>query len=240
MLKKSIFFAFVLFTFQASSQQSLTLIPHEYSVNINNSTSLLGDLGTDIAVKNISNNTINVGVSRAIISSTDGTINYFCWQACYGSSTDVSPAAHASSFSPGHEELTKFQVHFDNQSIIPAFASIKYCAFNVDNVSDSTCVTVSYSVEPTSIIDDEQIRLFTDFYPNPTSTFSYLNYSISPTKTAKVIVTDILGTVVENKIIQNNEGIVKLDVSNTPNGLYFANIYVDGKLDAIKRLLVRK
>jgi hypothetical protein len=50
----------------------------------------------------------------------------------------------------------------------------------------------------------------------------------------------MLGTVVENKIIQNNEGIVRLDVSNTPNGLYFANIYVDGKLDAIKRLLVRK
>ena len=239
-MKKSIFFALILFSFQASSQQSLTLTPHEYNVNVNNSTSLLGDLGTDIAVKNISNNTINVGVSRNLINSTDGTINYFCWQACYGSSTDVSPAAHASSFSPGHEELTKFQVHFDNQSIIPAFASIKYCAFNVDNVSDSTCVTVSYSVEPTSIIDDEQIKLFTDFYPNPTSKFSYLNYSILPSKTAEVIVTDILGAVIKNKKIQNNKGVLKLDVSNIPNGLYFANIYVDEKLQSIKRLLVRK
>ena len=99
---------------------------------------------------------------------------------------------------------------------------------------------MSYSVDPTSVIDEKELNLFTDLYPNPTSTFSYLNYSILPSKTAKIIVTDILGTVVKNKIIQNNEGIVRLDVSNTPNGLYFANIYVDGKLDAIKRLLVRK
>tara|TARA_Y100000385_G_scaffold255384_1_gene280966 strand:+ start:589 stop:1305 length:717 start_codon:yes stop_codon:yes gene_type:complete len=238
-MRKSIFFTLVLISFHASSQ-SLTLVPHESNVNVNNSTSLLGDLGTDIAVKNISSNTINVGVSRNVISSTGGTINYFCWQACYGSLTDISPVAHASSFSPGHEELTKFQVHFDNQSIAPAFAIIKYCAFNVDDITDSTCVTVNYSVDPTSEIDEEEINLFNDFYPNPTSTFSYLNYSILPTKAAEVIVTDILGTVVKNKIIQNSEGIVRLDMSNTPNGLYFANIYVDGKLDAIKRLLVRK
>jgi len=50
----------------------------------------------------------------------------------------------------------------------------------------------------------------------------------------------MLGTVVKKKTIQNTNGIVRLDVNNTPNGLYFANIYVDGKLNAIKRLLVSK
>lgn len=237
-MKKLIFFFLVLITVQASSQ-SITLVPHESNVNMNNSTSLLGDLGTDIAVKNISSNTKSIGVSREVVSATEGTINYFCWQACYGSSTDVSPAAHAAIFSPGHQELTKFQVHFDNQSIVPASASIRYCAFDVNNESDSTCVIVNYSVG-TSNIEEEELSRFSNFHPNPASTYASLNYSILASQTAEIVVTDMLGTVVEKKIIQNSNGAIKLDVSNTPNGLYFANIYVDGKLNTIKRLLVSK
>lgn len=238
-MKKAILFFLVLITVQASSQ-SITLVPHDSNVNVNNSTSLLGDLGTDIAVKNISSNTISIGVSREVVNATEGTINYFCWQACYGSSTDVSPTAHAASFSPGHEELTKFQVHFDNLSIAPASASIRYCAFDVNNESDSTCVIVNYSAEGTSNIEEEELSRFSDFHPNPASTYASLNYSILASQTAEIVVTDMLGTIVEKKIIQNSNGAIKLDVSNTPDGLYFANIYVDGKLNTIKRLLVSK
>ncbi len=235
-MKKAILFFLVVSTVQVFSQ-SITVEPHEYNVNTGNSTSLFGDLGIDITVKNISSNTIDIKVSREVISATSGTENYFCWQSCYLPSTDVSP--HTLSFSPGQELPSNFQVHFDNKGIAPASAVIKYCAFNADNESDSACAIVNYNVNVGGF-DNIESSSFSDFHPNPASSYASLNYTILPSQAAEVVVTDMLGTVVENKIIQNNEGIVRLDVSNTPNGLYFANIYVDGKLDAIKRLLVRK
>lgn len=235
-MKKAILFFLVVSTVQVFSQ-SISVEPHENNVNTGNSTSLFGDLGTDITVKNISSNTIDIKVSREVISATSGTVNYFCWQSCYLPATDVSP--HTLSFSPGQEEQAKFQVHFDNKGIAPASAVIKYCAFNEDNESDSACAIVNYNVNVGGF-DNIESSSFSDFHPNPASSYASLNYTILPSQTAEVVVTDMLGTVVENKIIQNNEGVVRLDVSNTPNGLYFANIYVDGKLDAIKRLLVRR
>jgi hypothetical protein len=123
-----------------------------------------------------------------------------------------------------------------------AAASIKYCAFDANNISDSACAIVNFSVGTVGISSniDKKTSLFSDFHPNPATTYASLDYSILPSQTAEIVVTDMLGTVVEKKVIQNKQGIVRLNVSNTPNGLYFANIYVDGKLDAIKRLLVSK
>lgn len=238
-MKKAILFLLVVSTTHVFSQ-SITVEPHEYNVNMMNSTSSFGDLGTDITVRNISDNTIDIKVSRQIISTTQGTSNYFCWTLCYLPNTSVSP--DAITFSAGQVEPSKFQVHFDNMNVENAAASIKYCAFDANNVSDSACAIVNFSVGTVGISSDtdKKTSLFSDFHPNPATTYASLDYSILPSQTAEIVVTDMLGTVVEKKVIQNKQGIVRLNVSNTPNGLYFANIYVDGKLDAIKRLLVSK
>ena len=217
--------------------QSITVVPHESHVDVSNSSSIVGDLGTEIIVKNISNDSIEIKVSREIISEPLGTINYFCWVSCYGS--NIGSTDDVVLFASQESDSTKFQVHFDNKGIAPASAVIKYCAINAANESDSACTIVYYNVNIGGF-DNTKSSSFSDFHPNPASFYASLNYSILPSQSAEVVVTDILGTIVENKIIKNNQGIARLDVSNTPNGLYFANIYVDGKLDAIKRLLVRK
>jgi hypothetical protein len=217
--------------------QSITVVPHESHVNVSNSSSVIGDLGTEIIVKNVSDNSIGIKVSREVISETTGTINYFCWESCYSNNIDATDDVVV--FASQESDPSRFQVHFDNLGIAPASAVIKYCAINAADESDSACAIVNYNVNVGGF-DNIESSSFSDFHPNPASSYASLNYTILPSQTAELVVTDMLGTVVENKIIQNNEGIVSLDVSNTPNGLYFANIYVDGKLDAIKRLLVRK
>jgi hypothetical protein len=73
-MKKAILFFLVVSTVQVFSQ-SITVEPHENNVNTGNSTSLFGDLGIDITVKNISSNTIDIKVSREVISATSGTEN---------------------------------------------------------------------------------------------------------------------------------------------------------------------
>jgi len=236
-MKKSILFLFLAASTVSLFSQSITVTPHEYNVNDSNTTSVV-DLGTDITVQNVSANTINIRVSREVLSATPGTENYFCWVGCYLAGTSTSP--DQVSFAPGHIESNKFQVHFRDNGIELASASIRYCAFNSADISDSACAIVNYAKGTVSTNTLEKVSTFSDFHPNPTSSYANLDYSILPSQTAEIVVTDMLGTVVKKKTIQNTNGIVRLDVNNTPNGLYFANIYVDGKLNAIKRLLVSK
>ena len=77
--------------FTSLSQNSITVNAHETNVNFDCCQTLLGDIGTEITVTNISNNSLEIKVSRELITSTQGTINYFCWTACYGSHVSVSP-----------------------------------------------------------------------------------------------------------------------------------------------------
>ena len=226
------FSAFTLFS------QSITVEPHEKNVNINNSTSIAGDLGTDIKVKNISNNTISIKVSRQVISATAGSENYFCWQTCFLPPTSVSP--DAITFAPQHVSINDFQVHFENNDIVPASASIKYCAFDANNESDSACTIVNFSVSITdiSVEDDFNNIFFSEFHPNPTSSTAFLDYNLMPNDVAEVIVSNILGKIIHQQKIENQNGTLKFDVSNTKSGLYFANIIVNNELKTVKRLVV--
>ena len=218
--------------------QSITVEPHDNNVNESNSTSILGDLGTEITIQNVSNETIDIKVSRQLISATQGTSNYFCWTACYPANVSVSP--EPKSFSPQQVDVSSFQVHFDNQGVDPANASIKYCAFDADNPADSACAIVNFSVG-TSSIESKTSSTFSNFHPNPTTSLTSIDYAFSSNYTlAKIVVTDMLGNVVKIKHLKNQEGKLRFDVSNTPNGLYFANIYVDGQLIEIKRLVINR
>ena len=233
---------FLLSTFFSSLtiySQSISVEAHEHDVNPNCCMTLLDDIGTEITVSNLTNSSVDIKVSREVISSTPGTINYFCWTACYGSETSVSP--QSKSFAPQQIDSISFQVHFDNLGLEPATASIKYCAFIESNPSDSACTIVNYSVNSNSFFRTKYISsYFSDFHPNPSSTMSFLEYKLNYSDVAEIIVTDILGNVIHNENIFGKGGVMRIDFSDIKNGLYFANIILNGELHSIKRLVINK
>ena len=89
-MKNLLLFLFIVNTLSVFSQ-SISVEAHQNEVNPTCCMTLLDDIGTDITVRNLTNSTIDILVSRQIISATPGTINYFCWTACYGSETSISP-----------------------------------------------------------------------------------------------------------------------------------------------------
>ena len=233
---------FLLSTFFSSLtiySQSISVEAHEHDVNPNCCMTLLDDIGTEITVSNLTNSSVDIKVSREVISSTPGTINYFCWTACYGSQTSVSP--QSKSFAPQQIDSISFQVHFDNLGLEPATASIKYCAFIESNPSDSACTIVNYSVNSLASLEQNTFSShFSDFHPNPSSTISFLEYKLNYYDVAEIIVTDILGNVIHNKNIFGRSGVLRIDFSDIKNGLYFANIILNGELHSIKRLVINK
>ncbi len=235
---KNLIFFFTFFTCVDVYAQSISVEAQQTEVDPTCCMTLLDDIGTKITVSNLTNSTLDIKVSRQVISSTQGTINYFCWTACYGSQTSVSP--QSKSLGPQQVDNNSFEVHFDNLEIEPANASIKYCAFVESNPSDSSCAIVNYSVGTISTVDDFSATSFSDLHPNPTSSIAFLDYSLNSSDIAEIVVTDMLGNVVINKNVINHSGILKFDVSDTNTGLYFANILVNGELKTIKRLVVSK
>ncbi|MGB2458403.1 MAG: T9SS type A sorting domain-containing protein [Flavobacteriales bacterium] len=236
-MKKILLISAILISISVSSQ-SISVEAHKKNVDPTCCTTLLGDIGTEITVRNISDATINILVSRQTLTQTLGTENYFCWNACYGSQTSVSPDGKV--FSPQQVDENSFQVHYENNSTNPASASVKYCAFNEANPSDSACTIVYYSVNSTSVEDNLRANSFSDFHPNPTSSTAFLDYNLNYSDVAEIVVTDMLGNVIRKESISNQSSTLKFDVSDTKAGLYFANILVNGELKTIKRLVVSK
>ena len=235
---KNLILFFTFFTSFDVYAQSISVEAQQTEVDPTCCMTLLDDIGTKITVSNLTNSTLEIKVSRQVISSTQGTINYFCWTACYGSQTSVSP--QSKSLGPQQVDNNSFEVHFDNLEIEPANASIRYCAFVESNPSDSSCTIVNYTVGTISAIDDYNATSFSDLHPNPTSHTAFLDYSLNSSDIAEIVVTDMLGNVVINKNVINQCGTLKFDVSDTNTGLYFANIFVNGDLKTIKRLVVSK
>ena len=149
---KNLLFFFTFFICVDVYSQSISVEAQQTEVDPTCCMTLLDDIGTKITVSNLTNSTLDIKVSRQVISSTQGTINYFCWTACYGSQTSVSP--QSKSLGPQQVDNNSFEVHFDNLEIEPANASIKYCAFVESNPSDSSCAIVNYSVGTISTVDD--------------------------------------------------------------------------------------
>lgn len=75
-------------------------------------------------------------------------------------------------------------------------------------------------------------------YPNPASTYLFIDYDIIFVKEAKIQIYNSIGAVVYNKIVEDKQDNIKISVADFNNGLYFCSLQIDGKLINTKKLLV--
>ena len=228
-------FIFLIFTFLVigTYAQSLHVEAHENNLS---SSDLWAEMVTEIRVENISqSNTIEVKVSKEILSSPVGSSNYFCWVNCFLAGTMVSPTQIT--FAPGQIDDINFSVHYSPQGLV-GLAAIKYCAFDANNVTDSACTIVHFNSVSTDIFEDHKMLSFSDFHPNPTSLNTEMKYNLLPGQYAELQVIDMLGNIVKKYQLSSKNGRLAFTISDLKVGLYFANIMVNGQLHEIKRLIV--
>ena len=188
---------------------------------------------SSLTVKNISGDTLNVLCEKVIIDTTAGTENYFCWGSnCYGATTYISSSSN--NLLPGEGDDIDFGGYY-NAYCDPASAVIEYCFYPESDVTDKTCITITYNGSATLINDYEITTNVGDFYPNPASEVVYFTFK-GNAATLKLI--DILGNEVK-EILLTEEGIQKLDLSDMTKGIYFGNLIVNDEVVSIKKLIVK-
>ncbi|MFC2104188.1 T9SS type A sorting domain-containing protein [Bacteroidota bacterium] len=75
-------------------------------------------------------------------------------------------------------------------------------------------------------------------YPNPASSFLFIEYDIIFIKEAKLIIYNSIGAVVYTKTLEDKSDNLKISVSDYKNGLYFCSLQIDGKLLNTRKILI--
>lgn len=77
--------------------------------------------------------------------------------------------------------------------------------------------------------------------PNPFNTDTKIEYALpSNSKNARLVVTDALGRMLKNIVINNNKGVVTLNTATLPSGSYNYSLIADGKVLATKKMIMTR
>lgn len=192
------------------------------------------EIVSHVFVKNTTSDSISVKVKKVEISALHGTLNVFCWGLCFSPEIFVSPdpiVIHA-----GKTDSTNFSGHYNPIGIL-GISTIRYVFFDENNPSDTVCVNVDFDTYPESINDLSNFTL-SDAYPNPANNAVSFSCSASQNSDAKLIIRNILGSVVKEVGI-GNSGKISINTSELADGVYFYTFIVNGNSQVTKKLVIR-
>ena len=223
-------FSQILFINQAQAQ-SIELIGDSYVYG-----NPAMPLASHIIVKNITSNSLDVRCQKNIIDTTAGTENYFCWgTSCWPPSTYISPDPSGIRTIPaGYADSTNFTGYYDafgKQSR----AIVEYCFYPLGNISDSTCLTVHFNDNVTSIEEMQPQIGLNEFYPNPSVNKTSIKYVAE--RNSQLDIIDILGNKVKSFDLDNS-GVLDIKTSDLSSGIYFGNLVVQKRVVAVKKLII--
>jgi len=202
-----------------------------------------GEMVQEMQVHNLTNASIDVMIRREIVQIVPGTSNSFCWESCYGPTTDVSPrpkTLEAGAVSlPGllsfHQAIASAE---DPEVFIAGTSIVKYYAYPADNEADQICIEVWFAYNAEGINENEVV--LGHAYPNPASSVVRFDYELPGVANASVSVYNLLGQEVLKQDLTALQGQAVLSVADLTEGIYFCNLKVDGRTVKTEKFIVRK
>jgi len=188
-----------------------------------------------VFVKNTTSDSMSVKVKKVLLDTVQGTINTFCWGYCVTPEIFESPdpvVIHA-----GVIDSINFSGHYYPKGLL-GISTIRYVFFDSDNPSDTVCVNINFDTYPEGIDYLSNVTL-SNAYPNPANTTVNFPYSVLKNSNAKLIIWNILGSVVKEVDITGNSGTLSLNTSELADGVYFYSLLVNGNSQATKKFVIR-
>lgn len=95
------------------------------------------------------------------------------------------------------------------------------------------------SADNDTLFADKNISI-SGIYPNPATDFIGFRYVMTnPNTVARIIIRNVLGSVVAEQILSPNERLVRISVENFVSGVYFYTLSVNDKNINTKKFLIR-
>ena len=122
--------------------------------------------------------------------------------------------------------------------------NIKFQVFTKGNSSDAIDYTVSVLVQEKGqkqILFRSKDITIEDVYPNPVQDIAYMDYHIhNETVTAKVVIHNILGRVINEFELSPLEDRVKIHSEEFVSGIYFYTLYLNNNGVLTRKIVIRK
>lgn len=207
------------------------------TININ------GDTGTIITKKlRITNNTSTnkiIKVKKIIVDTITGSENDFCFggecqlPSIYLSteSVDLSAGQTDSSFEGGYRPHS-----------LTGTSIIRYIFFDVNNTNDSVYINIAYTANIPSGIKDNILKQveFPVVYPNPAHNYANFSWSLASNfNSSRIIIRNLVGSVVKEKIISTQSGKTSIDINDLQNGVYFYSLLINETPYITRKMIIK-
>ena len=207
------------------------------TIKIWGDTSIL-ELETDIDVKNIGSNNIDVKVKKIKISLIQDTYNYFCWVQCQD--TAMYNPTETISLQP-NQITSDFTTHYGPRNHF-GVSILDYVFFDGNDPNDSVRVNVEFHITGVGLQENIfDLIKFSNAYPNPAKSFTTFDYSFpSSVNNVRIEIRDILGSVVREVKLIGGKGVYRLETASMNDGIYFYSVLVNEKLYTTKKFIVNR
>lgn len=186
-------------------------------------------------VKNISIDSIEVKCARTIIDTVAGSQNVFCWGSCYPPFTDTSLVVIIQPDTFCH----KFLGHHDPKGF-EGITKVKYVFYDANNINDQVTFFANYNATFSASINDINSKVtLSNAYPNPANMVVNFDYDMHGLKNGKVIIYDLLGSVVKDIEIPKKFGSLKLNTSDLIEGIYFYSLRINNEAIKTRKLIIK-
>src|SRR5262245_28540586 len=235
-MKRTVLFFLALGWMAAAQAQSLQLTSYVISITGDKDSTL----HSTAVLHNISSNTIDVRVDKIDGNMAPSHYSYFCWATqCYNQATTTSP--FTTTMAPGDSSIVGTQgfIAYLVPLGVVGNSDVTYCFYDDLNGADSACVTFNYSDIMTGIREliASGVAL-TNPLPNPANGFTQIGFNLAPSKSAKLVVYNMLGLAVKEIRLSDKQKLVMLNTSDLKNGVYLYSLLNDDKIVASKKLVV--
>ena len=231
-MKKSLLIFIAVLISAAAVAQSLSVTSASTTIS-GDPSNLLQGFAT---VQNISANTVDVSVEKVYNSLANGHHSSFCWGIiCVDTATLTSPVPET--IAPGASNSTFYA---DLQPSGNVGTSTVGFRFYVDaNPSDNASITFTYDATVTGIAELLASGVvLTAPFPNPAHTYTQMGCNLNGAKNAKIVVYNMLGSVVREIKVADKQNLVKISTADLKNGLYLYSLINNDKVIASKKLMV--
>lgn len=250
-MKKTLLFITLSLIFISGVFAQKLIIKDKAGVDITGTTIELAAVSADAVAScklDVLNNTaapMNVKVRKyeiAMLPAIDPEIGYgltMCWAQCYPPNVFEVPME----LQIGPNGVCP---NFEGDLTYPAgtlgTVTVKFVFFDIDNPKDTSFVMVNYNIGNVGLKENQFSRaVVSNAYPNPATTTVYFDYKVpASAPSAKIKVSNLLGTTVNVIDLSSKEGKATLNVSDLKNGVYFYSLMINNSAAVTRKFVVNR
>jgi hypothetical protein len=244
-MKRSLLFLFFSVVFITSGFSQSFVIKDKSGVDVTGQTISqyfapgygFGSVGLDVF--NTSTSDKSVKVKKQDIVLVDSTTSNICWMLCYPDWVIETPDPL---LIQAGSHVTNFTGDVTYKSI-QGVSKVKFIFFDIDNRQDSSFVVIDFIVGSLGMNNNQFVTsgVIMNAYPNPASSSINFDYKLpASVARASIKVTNLLGTIIDNIILEKSEGKISLNVNNLKNGIYFYSLMINNSATITRKFVVKR